>query len=117
METLKNELRQKIAIKSQVIDGINREVVDLEVGLAKVVSKRKEVGLENDSLNSKLEKMTKLSLGKIEEMSTKLYNYDEELYETKVYFKDFNYTMEHEKERILFETRDEFESEMKPIQN
>lgn len=48
---------------------MGREVVDLEVKLAKTVSKRKEVGLENESLSSKLNKLTELSDGKIKEMT------------------------------------------------
>jgi hypothetical protein len=73
-------LRSKIGIKSKAIDNMGREVVDLEVRLAKVVSKRKEVGLENDSISSKLDKLADLSDGKIHEMTTKLIRTDDETF-------------------------------------
>ena len=80
LEELKKNLRSKIGIKSKAIDNMGREVVDLEVHLAKTVSKRKEVGLENDSLSSKLEKLSELSDGKIHDMTTRLIRTDDETF-------------------------------------
>jgi hypothetical protein len=96
---------------------MGREVVDLEVNLAKTVSKRKEVGLENDSLAMKLDKLTNMSESKIEEMTQKLIKTDDEIFENKAYYQEYSYTMEHEKDRILDETQSEFESSLRPMQN
>jgi len=61
-------LRKTVEKKVAICDSVGREIVDQEVELAKVVSVRKQVGLENEALRMKLAKLTDLSDSKILEL-------------------------------------------------
>lgn len=61
-------MRKTVEKKVTICDSVVREIVDQEVELAKVVSVRKQVGLENETLRMKLAKLTDLSDSKILEL-------------------------------------------------
>ena len=74
------------------------------------------MGLENEALRTKLTKLTDVGENKILELQEQLEHTLRELAETRIHYKQYFYTMDHERERILDETQQEFESEARVLQ-
>jgi chromosome segregation ATPase len=79
------------------------------------LSRRKKLGGQNEEMKEKLFKLSDLANQKERELAVRIAEVQDELFETRAYYEQFQDKIEYEKDRVVEETRIAYEESVEPM--